>query len=392
MPEDDQQALARLVLESDELRELDRLLGGFNVFDALRVGRAEVRHSNFLAWLLDPSESHCLGSTFLTPLVSELCRLLGISPQPILASALSARIMRESNRIDVLIIFDAARTVIAIENKVDASEHTDQLGRYSRTLEAIFPGWTHIKVYLTPKGELPSQSDWHAFGYRDIHRLVADATTLAKPHVQSDVLTFIEHYQRLLRSWYMDDPRVKELCRAIFAKHRRAMELLVRNAPTPERDFFDRVALLMRERLPEWQVLSSTSEFLNIAPASWAQLVPHVGKERTLPPWAWLIYSVVISDAGVKLVLYRGPVSDSAIEQRIVRALYDPSHDFDFRKPGKGREPRWHRLRSTKICEWSNQWDDAQAADAARRTLQTIQGTASLNAKFEAVVRSACTS
>ena len=51
-------ALERFVIENDDLLELESHIGRFNIFDALRIERMEIRHSNFLAWLLDPNESH----------------------------------------------------------------------------------------------------------------------------------------------------------------------------------------------------------------------------------------------------------------------------------------------------------------------------------------------
>ena len=34
-----------------------------NLFDILKISRTEIRHSNMLAWLLNPSENHDLGDS-----------------------------------------------------------------------------------------------------------------------------------------------------------------------------------------------------------------------------------------------------------------------------------------------------------------------------------------
>lgn len=36
----------------------------FNIFKILKLDKYEIRHSNFLAWLLNPKESHNLGDKF----------------------------------------------------------------------------------------------------------------------------------------------------------------------------------------------------------------------------------------------------------------------------------------------------------------------------------------
>jgi hypothetical protein len=50
--------LAALEASAADLSQIEALVGGFNIFHALRVSRTEIRHSNFLSWLIDPLESH----------------------------------------------------------------------------------------------------------------------------------------------------------------------------------------------------------------------------------------------------------------------------------------------------------------------------------------------
>ena len=68
----DLQTLERFVAENDALLQLETRIGRFNIFDALGVVNAELRHSNFLAWLLDPAESHGLGGLFLRAVLMDL--------------------------------------------------------------------------------------------------------------------------------------------------------------------------------------------------------------------------------------------------------------------------------------------------------------------------------
>lgn len=59
-----ERALTRLVVECTELTDLEALLSRFNIFRVLRAAKHEIRHSNMLAWLLTPDESHGLGDRF----------------------------------------------------------------------------------------------------------------------------------------------------------------------------------------------------------------------------------------------------------------------------------------------------------------------------------------
>lgn len=54
------------LLNDLDFDRLDLELRTPNIFQILNIARAEIRHSNFLAWLLDPNGTHGLGRLFLT--------------------------------------------------------------------------------------------------------------------------------------------------------------------------------------------------------------------------------------------------------------------------------------------------------------------------------------
>ena len=66
----------KALIESDEFRRYCKGLHArpFNPFDVLQVADLEIRHSNVLAWLLTPDETHGIGSRFLRALVEHLTR------------------------------------------------------------------------------------------------------------------------------------------------------------------------------------------------------------------------------------------------------------------------------------------------------------------------------
>ena len=64
--------LDKFLVDNAELEELSARLSIFNIFRVLRIEQAEIRHSNALAWLLDPRESHGLGEAFLRRFLSTI--------------------------------------------------------------------------------------------------------------------------------------------------------------------------------------------------------------------------------------------------------------------------------------------------------------------------------
>ena len=52
-------------LEADtSFQQLSQKMQTLNIFEVLGITNAEIRHSNFLAWLLDPNGNHGMGDKF----------------------------------------------------------------------------------------------------------------------------------------------------------------------------------------------------------------------------------------------------------------------------------------------------------------------------------------
>ncbi|MEH1869842.1 MAG: PD-(D/E)XK nuclease family protein [Nostoc sp.] len=64
-PATERALLESLIVENEDLEKLESKLAQFNIFEAIGVVRQELRHSNFLAFLLNPSENHRLDDIFL---------------------------------------------------------------------------------------------------------------------------------------------------------------------------------------------------------------------------------------------------------------------------------------------------------------------------------------
>src|SRR5205807_611078 len=61
----DYAVLNDLIVNCPDFEHLEALLGGFNLFQVLDFEHGEIRHSNVLAWILDPAQSHGLDDSFL---------------------------------------------------------------------------------------------------------------------------------------------------------------------------------------------------------------------------------------------------------------------------------------------------------------------------------------
>ena len=64
--------LDKFLVDNPELEELSAKLAVFNILNILKIEQTEIRHSNVLAWLLEPGGSHGLGQSFVSRLLSSI--------------------------------------------------------------------------------------------------------------------------------------------------------------------------------------------------------------------------------------------------------------------------------------------------------------------------------
>lgn len=136
-------------------------------------------------------------------------------------------VRREWRSIDLLITCRDPSFVVAIENKVDSAEHSDQLQRYEKIVREQFPDQRKQFVFLTREGEETSDEDWVPYSYTDIHRVLKRVRDANAGGIGDDVLAFLDHYLNLIGTRFMDDP-IDELCQRI--------EIRERIIPRPIRD------------------------------------------------------------------------------------------------------------------------------------------------------------
>jgi len=203
-----------------------------NIFELVGLDRQEIKHSRFLKFLLTPVESHGLGDAFLKELIAKVFDNLDSGPpiRPLafaLASFEDAIVQNEWRNIDILIESKSNQLVLAIENKIDASEGKDQLSKYESIIDAAYPRYRRVFAYLTaPDADTPSRSRWSSISYADVLHALAKACR-SKALVPEIQLT-IDHYVELIRRNIVPDDELIEQCRQIYSKHRQALELIYR--------------------------------------------------------------------------------------------------------------------------------------------------------------------
>ncbi len=224
-----EEALKNFLLDIDCLNELLPWTGKFNLFDVLRISRTEIRHSNMLAWLLNANENHGMGDAYIKALLQRLVANDSTERYDVFHLALmdfyGFTVQREWNNIDILLVSNEEKTLIAFENKVGSHEHSDQLNRYRKILEKAYPDYCRIYLYLTPDGELPSDEDnWNVMTYFDIVDTLEHVA--GSIELIPDVRLMIENYIAIIRRDIVDDQQLIDICDKIYKKHQKALDLI----------------------------------------------------------------------------------------------------------------------------------------------------------------------
>ena len=229
---------------------LEKLLNKFNVFDVLNIVTAETSHSNVLAWLLNPNESHNIGDKALklflesihrgessksgvdlTSLINDSSKIdrVEIRTEEYIFQRQEPRRKKDTRRIDIsiLIKFGSKKFLIIIENKIGAKDTTRQLVDYRNWAENKFKeDYKKIFIYLTPEGVVPNDKNelphWDLFSYRQIERDILNKVIQKTP--KGNAKEFIKQYVDILRRIILGNSN--KLCNDIYDKHGKVLNLI----------------------------------------------------------------------------------------------------------------------------------------------------------------------
>jgi hypothetical protein len=160
----------------------------FNLFEVLGRTRHERSHSSFLAWLLDPAESHGLGGAFLREF---MLKSVENEPPSFDDLKVSPEFPFGGGILDIHV--RGTRWCLIVENKVDAFAGVDQFDKYHRHCELLKErGESAWLVYVTPGAQPPSK---HWVTYRDIRKMLEQILESSTPPSPARMIIeqFCEH-------------------------------------------------------------------------------------------------------------------------------------------------------------------------------------------------------
>lgn len=271
-------------INNDDFIELSRHLSAFNPFSVLKLEGHEIRHSNVLAWLFDPDESHGLEKFFLEQFLvclpdatyEEFNKENGRIAQEIasdfsLTSEWSVLVRREAylegkERIDIEItcennIDNRKNFVILIENKFYSTQGKEQLKNYREHFkEKIKTEKLQFKilpVYLTlNEDDTPKDTNYFHFTYKTIHEILEKIlNTQLFSKRNEDAERFIRFYKNILEEKLNMNTREVKLAEEIYKKYYREIDFIIAHASFDASD----IALAGNEFIEEFNAKENNS-------------------------------------------------------------------------------------------------------------------------------------
>lgn len=331
--------LQALVIHNQDLEKLEGLLDQFNIFEVLHTYRQEMRHSDFLAYLLNPNQNHGLGDAFVKRFLQEAI-MHADGDQPITPIQLdiwdldAIEVRREWQDIDILLVDVVNKIVIIIENKVFSGEHGGQLKRYQRVVKQHFSGYTVIGLFLTPDGEVPSDPSFIMISYNQICQLLEYIIQSRETTLGHDVLVLMKHYVEILRRYIVGDSEIERLCQQIYKKHQRALDKIYEFLPDQQAVIQEYLGGLINAT-PQLELDYLTKSYIYFIPKNWNFPVLQKGQGWT-PSGRMLLFVFLNGTDFLKLHLIIGPGPDE-IRQKIHKIISENEPPFNraFKVLGK---------------------------------------------------------
>jgi hypothetical protein len=367
--------LERLVLHNSDLKLLESKLSNFNIFEAVGMTRQEIRHSYFLAFLLNPSESHYFGDLFLKQFLIKALQNLDTPPISAIAVDVAnfkdVEVKREYKNIDVLLYSPSEKIVVAIENKIDSGEHSNQLNRYQAIISAEFSDYRTFLIYLTKEGDKPSSPSWHATSYELVSQCIDELCDQHAAQINDEIRSLMTHYSNLIKRHIMSDSEIAQLCRKIYKQHRQALDLIYEHRP----DFQSEISDFLQQLIEEDQAHDivkddSVKKMVRFAPKKWDDLI----FQKTCQGWTsskrTLLFQFWNVPEYLGLGLYIGPGDED-----LKREIYNVIKQVGI--PGiktklKIREKNWNEVFAVQILNKSD-YEDGDLEEIQRKISDFFQ-------------------
>lgn len=355
----EKEKLFNFIVNNHTLEILESKIEVFNPFKVLEVENYEIRHSNVLAWLLNPNENHGLGDYFLKKVLSQAVLInedvLGdeINLMEIhLADFGDSIVRREEQDIDILLRSKRNRLLFIIENKINSKESKHQLTKYLDYAKSNYLEYKRIPILLTKTGDEPENNgEFGILSHELIRKLIEETLTLKRNYLTDEIANFIQFYLQTLEKTLSMNEELKELCLKIYNEHQDAIDLIIETISDDETSLKEAFQYIKDNH--DIEVYHMSDKVFWFLPYELAKILPKrdLGWRVPYPLAIWISKK---DDTRIKFHLEVGPFESGEDRLKFIKFL--ESNGYSIRSTAKRLESKYTRLvtNTMKIRDWSD--------------------------------------
>lgn len=248
--------------ESNQFKEISEYFKPFNILKIIKREQNEHTHSNFLSYFLNPKESHGLKDLVLKAFIEQLVQKNVITNKKInsLNDFTNFRIYTESvHNIDLFLVSDVDNIALVIENKVNSTEHSNQLEKYAKYVEKHFVKDLNYEaeyLYLTLKGETPSEKSsenkkftqlWKPISYDLILKVFQNNDVKKEVSKQKELLFVYDQYIKVLSTSLVENNELKLLITESYLKYKDEIDCIQNLKPNNNKIILDQIEVFLNK-------------------------------------------------------------------------------------------------------------------------------------------------
>ena len=228
----------RDLLSSYDFKRLTHKKDDVNIFKILNICEKEKIHSNFLAWLFSPYESHELNNIALKELLIQLSKKEAEYISLLLLDYSDLEVYREytidnGRRIDILMESKNNKVIFIIENKIWSGEGDNQLEDYKNYIDEKYSDYNRIFLFLTPEKERKEKYKGYIhITYSMIYSVLN--CVLQENQIKFEISVIIRQYKEIIGRYIMGsiDKEMVDLCRKLYVEHKEALDKIIQYGNT----------------------------------------------------------------------------------------------------------------------------------------------------------------
>ena len=288
--------LKQLILDEDFTNLQNLASEEVNLMEILGVAHRELQHSNFLAWLFSPNESHNLGDFAIKEFIKLYYREnqfedLGLQTKLSVFDFVhldfdDLEIKREHKNIDLILLSKKNEFCIVIENKIYSTEGKGQLKKYRSWIESEFPNFKYkIYIFLSLFEQDISEEEQDYYLRLDYTHIVKLIEQIIQTRSLADKTRFVfEQYLQTLKSMLNQNQEIEAIAQNLYQKYKSAFDLVLKYAEPSGRGLVGNNKLIeLIKGEPSIQLLYSSNSWIYFLPTFLENMLPNLKQKNIVP-------------------------------------------------------------------------------------------------------------